>query len=40
MAFDGFVTKSVISELKQLIIGANVNKVFEPTKNEEVKKNY
>ena len=34
MAFDGFVTKSVISELKQLIIGAKVNKVFEPTKNE------
>lgn len=34
MAFDGFVTKSVISELQKTIIGAKVNKVFEPTKNE------
>ncbi len=34
MAFDGFITKSVITELKNTIIGAKVNKVFEPTKNE------
>lgn len=34
MAFDGFITKSIISELNQVIIGAKVNKVFEPTKNE------
>ena len=36
MAFDGFITKSIISELKGLIIGAKVNKVYEPTKNEVV----
>lgn len=36
MAFDGFITKSVISELKNSIIGAKVNKIFEPTKNEVV----
>lgn len=34
MAFDGFITKSVITELNKSIIGAKVNKVFEPTKNE------
>ena len=34
MAFDGFITKSVVTELKNCIIGAKVNKVFEPTKNE------
>ena len=34
MAFDGFITKSIISELNKLIIGAKVNKVYEPTKNE------
>lgn len=34
MAFDGFITKSIITELKNNIIGAKVNKVFEPTKNE------
>lgn len=36
MAFDGFITKSVITELKNTIIGAKVNKVFEPTKNDVV----
>ena len=36
MAFDGFITKSVVSELKKSIIGAKVNKVYEPTKNEVV----
>lgn len=34
MAFDGFTTKAVISELNNILIGAKVNKVFEPTKNE------
>ena len=34
MAFDGFVTKAIVSELKNTIIGAKVNKVYEPTKNE------
>lgn len=34
MAFDGFITKGIISELKNIIIGAKVNKVYEPTKNE------
>lgn len=34
MAFDGFITKAVVTELKNTIIGAKVNKVFEPTKNE------
>ena len=34
MAFDGFITKAVVSELNNVLIGAKVNKVFEPTKNE------
>ncbi len=34
MAFDGFITKAVVTELKTSIIGAKVNKIFEPTKNE------
>ena len=34
MAFDGFVTKAVVSELKTILIGAKVNKVFQPNKNE------
>lgn len=34
MAFDGFITKSIITELNKTIIGAKVNKVYEPNKNE------
>lgn len=34
MAFDGVMTKSVITELQNTIVGAKVNKVFEPTKSE------
>lgn len=34
MAFDGFITKAIVSELKNTIIGSKVNKVYEPTKNE------
>lgn len=36
MAFDGFITKSVITELNNTILGAKVNKVYEPTKNDVV----
>ena len=36
MAFDGFITKDVISELKTVLIGAKVNKVLQPNKNEVV----
>lgn len=34
MAFDGFVTKKIISELNNYLIGAKVNKIYEPTKTE------
>ena len=34
MAFDGFITKAIIEELKPHLIGGKVNKVFEPTKND------
>lgn len=34
MAFDGIVTKTIINELNNNIIGAKINKVFEPTKND------
>ena len=36
MAFDGFITKAVVSELKTVLIGAKVNKVLQPNKNEVV----
>ena len=32
MAFDGFITKSIIAELNKTILGAKVNKVYEPNK--------
>lgn len=34
MAFDGIVTKCIVSELNKSIINSKVNKVFEPTKND------
>ena len=34
MAFDGIVTKSIVTELNQQIVGGKINKVFEPNKNE------
>ena len=34
MAFDGIITKTIVNELNKNIIGAKINKVFEPTKNE------
>lgn len=34
MAFDGFITKAVITELKTAILGAKVNKIFVPTKTD------
>ena len=33
MAFDGIVLNSIVHELQQNIIGAKVNKVYQPTKN-------
>ena len=34
MAFDGIITKSVVSELENMLLGARVNKVFQPNKSE------
>ena len=34
MAFDGIVTKQIVSELKKVLIDGKINKVFEPNKNE------
>ncbi len=34
MAFDGIVTKCIVSELNKSIINSKVNKIFEPTKND------
>lgn len=34
MAFDGLVTKSIVSELNELIVGGKLNKIYQPTKNE------
>ena len=34
MAFDGFITKSIITELKNLVINAKVNKIWQPNKND------
>ena len=34
MAFDGIVTKSVVTELNKVLKGAKVNKVLQPNKNE------
>ena len=34
MAFDGIVTKRIVLELNNLIIGAKINKIYEPNRNE------
>ena len=34
MAFDGIVTKRVVSELNSLIVGGKINKIYQPSKNE------
>ena len=34
MAFDGFVTKAIVSELNNCLINGKINKIFEPYKNE------
>ncbi len=34
MAFDGIITKCIVSELNKSIINSKVNKIFEPTKND------
>lgn len=32
MAFDGIVTKCIANELKNSVLGAKVNKIYEPTR--------
>ena len=34
MAYDGIVTKHIVSELKNVLIGGKINKIYEPNKNE------
>ena len=34
MAFDGFVAKSVVTELNTVLTGGKINKIYEPNKNE------
>ena len=34
MAFDGIVTKQVVSELENVLINGKINKIYEPNKNE------
>lgn len=34
MAFDGFVNRAIINELNTVLIGAKVNRILEPNKNE------
>ena len=34
MAFDGIITKQIVCELQDVLIGGKINKVFEPNKNE------
>ena len=40
MAFDGIVTKAIISELNTVLEGAKVNRVLEPNKNEIIIETY
>ena len=34
MAFDGLITKSIVSELNTYLTGGKINKVYQPNKNE------
>ncbi len=34
MAFDGFITKSVVNELKNNLISGKITKIYQPTKDE------
>lgn len=34
MAFDGIVTRQVVKELDNLLVGGKINKVYQPNKNE------
>lgn len=34
MAFDGLITKCIVSELNSVLINGKINKVFQPNKNE------
>lgn len=40
MAFDGIITRAVISELNTVLEGAKVNKILEPNKNEIIIETY
>jgi len=40
MAFDGVITKSVVTELNRVLKGAKVNKILQPNKNEIVIETY
>ena len=33
MAFDGFITKSIVNELNESILDGKINKIFQPNKN-------
>ena len=34
MAFDGIITRAVVSELNGCLLNGRINKIFEPNKNE------
>ena len=34
MAFDGICCRSIVTELKSLLVGGKINKIYEPNKNE------
>src|SRR5690625_779500 len=34
MPFDGIVTRAIVSELKETLIGGRINKIYQPTKTE------
>ena len=34
MAFDGLITKAIVTELNNTIVGGKINKIYEPNKNE------
>lgn len=34
MAYDGFINKSVVNELKQILIGGKISKIHQPNKDE------
>ena len=34
MAFDGFINKAIINELKTTIVSGKIVKIYQPTKDE------